>query len=261
MTSYITTELTDHVFKIGLNRPEKRNAINLDMMRQLASAFGEFEECKDARVAVVFGHGGHFCAGLELDDCADTLMSPLSPGFIPEGGRDPWGVLTPRPSRPVVVAVTGACVTVGIEMCLASEVVVAAADAKFAQLEVSRGIFPFGGSTVRWPLASGYQNAMRYLLTSDFFTSDEAKHMGLVQDVVPADDVIEHAMSLAKRIAAQAPLGVKAVMRSARLAQDHGQAAAIDALYPQIRSIYPTADAALGIRTFLDRERPFFAGE
>ncbi|MEM1152545.1 MAG: crotonase/enoyl-CoA hydratase family protein [Pseudomonadota bacterium] len=258
---FVTTEVRDQVFLIGLNRPKKMNGMNLQMMKDLAAAYGEFEDASDVRVGLVFAHGDHFCAGLELDDCAETLMSPLSDGFIPEGGRDPWGILTPRPSRPVVACVNGVCLTVGIELCLASDIVVASTSSRFQQLDISRGIYPFGGATIRWPLACGYQNAMKYLLTGDSLDVEEAHRIGLVQDVVEPGQVFDHAMAIALRIAAHAPRGVEATLRTARRMQDHGQAVGADALYPQIRSIYPTEDAQVGIKTFLDKERPIFSGQ
>ncbi len=260
MASLVKTELRDHVFLIGLNRPDKRNAMNLQFMQDLAMAYGEFEAEKDARVALLYGEGDHFCAGLELPDCAETLMSPHSPGFVPEGGRDPWGILTPRPSRPVVIAARGACLTVGVELCLASDIVVAGSDTLFAQLEISRGIFPFGGATIRWPLASGYQNAMRYLLTGDMFDAEEARRIGMVQDIVAPQKAFDHALSLARKIAAHAPKGVAATLRTARRVQDHGQSVGADSLYPEVRSIYPSEDAKIGIATFMDKQRPAFSG-
>lgn len=260
MSGLVTTELKDHIFLIGLNRVDKRNAMNFDMMKALASAFGEFEASEDARVALVFAHGDHFCAGLELPDCAEPLMSPHSESWLENEERDPWSVLTERPTRPIVLAAQGACLTVGVELCLASDIVVAGSNTKFAQLEISRGIFPFGGATVRWPLASGYQNAMRYLLTGDMFDAEEAKRIGLVQDIVDPANVYEHALSMAKRIAAHAPRGVRATLRTARRAQDHGLAVGSQSLYPEVRSIYMGEDAALGIKTFMDKERPTFSG-
>ena len=260
MPSLVTTELRDSVFLIRLNRADKRNAMNLEMMKALAAAYGEFEDSKTARVGLVYADGDHFCAGLELPDCADALMSPHTESWLEQNERDPWSILTERPTRPVVLAAQGACLTVGVELCLASDIVVAGSNTKFAQLEISRGIFPFGGATIRWPLASGYQNAMRYLLTGDLFDAEEARRIGIVQDIVDPEKVFDHAFAMAKRIAAHAPRGVRATLRTARRAQDHGLAAGAASLYPEVRSIYPSEDAALGIRTFMDKERPEFSG-
>ncbi|MEM9668705.1 MAG: crotonase/enoyl-CoA hydratase family protein [Pseudomonadota bacterium] len=261
MSNLVKTELRDSVFLIGLNRADKRNAMNFEMMKALAAAYGEFEANTDARVGLLYGEGDHFCAGLELPDCAEHLMSPKSESWLEADERDPWSILTERPTRPVVMAAQGACFTVGVELTLASDIVVAGDNAKFAQLEISRGIFPFGGGTIRWPLASGYQNAMRYLLTGDVFDAEEAKRLGMVQDIVAPGDVFDHSFSMAKRIAAHAPRGVRATLRTARRAQNHGLEAAADTLYPEVRSIYSTEDAAIGIKTFMDKKRPQFTGK
>lgn len=261
MSDLVTREVVGDVFLIGLNRADKRNAANVALLEELSLAFGEYEKNDQLRCAVLHAHGDHFCAGLEVTDCAEPLMAPTSKGFVPEGGIDPWGITTPRCSKPVIVAAKGYCMTIAIEICLAADIVVAADDAKFAQLEISRGLFPFGGATIRWPLASGYQNAMRYLLTGDMFGAEEAKRLGMVQDIVPADQVLDHAVSLAKKIAAHAPLGVKATLRTARQMQDHGHAVGVAALYPEIRTIYHTEDAKVGIETFLDKQRPIYKGQ
>lgn len=125
---------------------------------------------------------------------------------------DPWRTYGRPVAKPVVVAVHGLCLTLGVELLLAADVRVAADDARFAQLEIKRGLFPFGGGCARW--ACGWGNAMRYLLTGDELDADEARRIGLVQEVVPggAAAVLERALALAGSIAAQAPLGVQATL-------------------------------------------------
>ena len=260
MPNLITTEKDGHVFLIGLNRVDKRNAVNSEMIKELSAAYGAFERDSELRVALVYAHGDHFCGGLELAECAEPLMSPMAPPIFPEGGIDPWGIQTDLASKPVVLAAQGYTMTVAIEMCLASDIVIAADNAKFAQLEISRGLFPIGGGTTRWPLASGYQNAMRYLLTGDMFGAEEARRIGLVQDIVPPTELFDYALAMAKRIAAHAPLGVQATLRTARKMQDHGHRVAADSLYPEVRTMYSSEDAQIGIKTFMDRERPTYKG-
>ena len=104
---------------------------------------------------------------------------------MPEGGINPWQVEGQQLTKPVVIAVQGTCLTLGIELMLASDIVVAADSATFAQIEVARGILPFGGATIRFPRAVGWGNAMRWILTGDTFDAAEALRIGLVQEVVP----------------------------------------------------------------------------
>ena len=105
--------------------------------------------------------------------------------MVPEGGINPWQVDGRQLSKPVVIAVQGTCLTLGIELILASDMAVAAQSTRFAQIEVGRGILPFGGATIRFPRVAGWGNAMRWILTGDSFDAAEAHRMGLVQEIVP----------------------------------------------------------------------------
>ena len=258
MTELITTQRDEDVFLIGLNRVEKRNALNPEMLRGLAQAYTEYAHDKTLRVAVLHAHGEHFCGGLEFDACAEPLMSPTGEGLVPDGCVDPWGIKTDRVDKPVIMAAQGYCLTAALELCLASEIVIAADDAQFAQLEISRGAYPVGGGTTRWQLASGYQNSMRYLLTGDFFDAEEARRIGIVQDIVPPAELLDYAVAMAKKIAAQAPRGVRATIKTARAVQNHGQRAGANLLYPLIYAMYHTEDTQKGIATFQDRTRPVY---
>jgi enoyl-CoA hydratase/carnithine racemase len=216
-TSKVTVERQDHVLLIGLNRPEKLNAADMEMLQDLALAYGKLDSDPDLRVGLVFAHGDHFTAGLDLADVAPKLNAD-GLAMVPEGGLDPWGIQSRPVSKPVVVAIQGTCFTLGVELALNSEVVIAADNAKFAQLEVSRGILPFGGATKRLPRAAGWSNAMRYLLTGDSFDAETAHRLGIVTEIVPVGSEKERALEIANKIATQAPLAVQATLASARAA-------------------------------------------
>lgn len=258
MTDAITTKREDDIFLIGLNRPEKRNAFTPEMLIDMAKAYTVYAHDDSLRVAILHAHGDHFCGGLELDRCAESLMSPTGEPLVPHGYIDPWGIKTPRVHKPVIMAAKGYTLTAAIELALASDIVVAADTAQFAQLEITLGAYPVGGATTRWPLASGYQNAMRYLLTGDFFDVHEAKRIGLVQDIVPPEELDEYVLAMAKRIAAMAPRGVRNTIKTARMMQDHGQQAAADMIYPLINAMYHTEDLQDGLAAFAERKRPVF---
>jgi enoyl-CoA hydratase/carnithine racemase len=211
----ITLETKDHVLLIGLNRPEKLNAADMELLEQLSLAYGKLDKDPNLRVAVVFAHGDHFTAGLDLADVAPKLSAD-GLAMVPEGGLDPWGIQTKSVSKPVVMAIKGTCFTLGVELALNSEIVIAAENAVFAQLEVSRGILPFGGAAKKMPRSAGWSNAMRYLLTGEKFDALKAKELGIVTEVVPVGSELNRALQLAKLIAAQAPLAVQATLASAR---------------------------------------------
>src|SRR5262249_44256048 len=183
------------------------------------------------RCGVVYAHGDHFTGGLDLGDVAPKIMAGGG-ALVPPGKVDPWGVHGRQRQKPVVMAVRGLCLTLGIELALAVDVVVAASDARFAQIEIKRGIFPFGGATFRLVATAGWGNAMRWLLTGDEFGAAEAHRIGLVQEVVAPGEERARAIAIAETIAAQAPLGVLATIASARRLSD--ETAAAEALMPEI---------------------------
>lgn len=255
----VVTERRGHVLLIGLNRPEKRNAADFAMLQQLALAYGELERDPELRVGLVHALGDHFSAGLDLADIGPRL-GPDGVEFVPEGGIHPWQVDGRSLSKPVVIAVQGTCLTLGIELMLASDVVVAAASTRFGQLEVARGILPFGGATIRFPRAAGWGNAMRWMLTGDLFDAEEARRIGLVQEIVPDGEQLTRALELAGRIAAQAPLAVQATLANARTAVRDGDAAAESGLQPALARLAASADARIGMEAFLTRQPAEFTG-
>ena len=249
--SRVSLERRGHVLLIGLDRVAKRNAFDLDLLNALSLAYGEFEADSQARVAVVFAHGEHFTAGLDLVSASGALTQGWQ---VPSGGCDPWGVFVgPRVSKPVIVAAHGYCLTIGIELMLAADINLCASNTRFAQMEVQRGIFPFGGATLRFHQIAGWGNAMRWLLTGDEFDAHDALRLGLVQEVMASEDLLPRAIELATRIARQAPLGVQATLMSARLARLEGEAVAAAALPPMVEQLLNSEDAKEGVCAMLEK--------
>lgn len=247
------------MFLIGFNRPEKRNAADFALLQQLALAYGELERDPELRVGLVHAVGDHFTAGLDLADVGPRL-GPNGIDIVPAGGLNPWQVDGRALSKPVVMAVQGTCLTLGIELMLASDISVAAESAMFGQIEVARGILPFGGATIRFPRTVGWGNAMRWILTGDMFDAREAHRLGLVQEIVPDGTQFDRALELAERIAAQAPLAVQATLANARKAIREGDAAAEADLQPMLARLAATEDARIGMEAFLSRQPATFVG-
>jgi len=258
-TPRVTVERDGHVLLIGLNRAEKRNAADFALLQQLSLAYGELERDPDLRVGLVFAHGDHFTGGLDLADVGPRIGTE-GLDIVPEGGIDPWQVSGQQLSKPVVIAVQGTCLTLGIELILASDIAVAADSTTFGQIEVARGILPFGGATIRFPRVAGWGNAMRWILTGDTFPAAEALRIGLVQEVVPHGEQFTRARELAQRVAAQAPLAVQAALNSARIAVRDGDAAAEAALQPELVRLASSEDAAIGMTAFVTRTPAEFIG-
>lgn len=256
----ITTERRGHVFLIGLNRPQKRNAFTLEMLDELALAVGELEADPELWCGVLFAHGEHFTAGLDLGDVSPALQANGSLS-TPEGGRQPWRLDGEPYTTPLVCAVQGWCLTIGIELMLASDVRVAAADARFKQLEVQRGIYPFCGATLRMPREAGWGNAMRWLLTGDEFDAQEAHRIGLVQELVEPGTELERAIALAERIATvAAPLGVRETLLSAQAAIPRAEREAATGLQQAAIPLMRSEDGAEGLASFVERREARFAG-
>ncbi|KFN43467.1 crotonase/enoyl-CoA hydratase family protein [Arenimonas oryziterrae] len=256
----LTLERRGHVLLMGFNRADKRNAFDVDTYRALASAYGELDRDPDLRVGVLFGHGEHFTAGLDLTQWAPVLAQGRL-AELPEGGIEPFGLDEDRRCRkPVVVAAQGVSFTVAIELMLAADIRVAATDARFAQMEVLRGFFPCGGATVRLMQEIGWGNAQRYILTGEEFDGAEAFRLGLVQQLVAPGQQLDAAVQIAQRIAAAAPLGVQAALASSRLARRQGERAALDALMPALPAMLRTEDMQEAVRAFGERRQAVFTG-
>jgi len=254
--SKVTTEKVGHVLKIGLNRPDKMNAADEEMLHQLALAYGELEKDKELRVGLVFAHGDHFTAGLDLFDVGPKMQTGKLQ-LVPVGGIDPWGIQTKQVSKPVVMATRGTCFTLGVELALASDIVIAASDSKFAQLEVARAILPFGGGTIRLPKVAGHAKAMQYLLTGDSFGANEALAMGMINEIVEPGQELARAMQFAEKIAAQAPLAVQATLASARNADSENEK---QQLFIRLGNLMATKDVERGMQAFISKQPAQFEG-
>ncbi len=254
----LSIDRLDHVVIVALNRPKKLNSFSLAMLRELSEAYTAYEADPELRCLLLCAHGDHFTAGLDLAEVGPAVAAGQE--LFPPGAVDPLDLMDPRRSKPVVIAVQGWCLTIGVELCLASDIRLAAKDTRFEQKEVQRGIMPFGGGTLRWPAVAGWGDAMRWLLTGDRFDATEAHRIGLVQEVVEGELLFDRALWIAQRVAAQAPLAVQATRASARLAVERGHEAAKAALMDQARGLFDTADAREGVMSFLERRPAKFEG-
>ena len=260
MTDVVTVELVDHVLRIGVNRPEKYNAHDLAVIDALGHAYARLATDDDARVGVLFGHGDHFSSGLQLDEVGPHVAEHGAGALAGTSGYDPYGLWGEPCPKPVVMAVQGVAFTLSIELALASDIRIAASDVRFRQLEIGRGIIPFGGATVRAQQQLGWGNAMRFLLTAEEFGADEALRIGLVQEVVEPGEQLDRAVEIATTIARQAPLGVAGTLANARIARSDGPAAAREHLAGLLPGILTSEDAAEGVQSFLERRDAEFSG-
>jgi enoyl-CoA hydratase len=247
--------LDGHVATFTLDRPAQRNAVDPSVARELGDAVARFEADPDAWVGILTGEGPHFCAGADLKAIAGGQGGELATA---EGGFAGW-VRYPR-TKPVVAAVRGYALAGGTELALACDLIVAADDAVFGVPEVTRGIVAAAGGLFRLPRALPPAVARELVLTGDRLTAADAHRHGMVNRLVPADDVLREAQALADRICQNAPVAVRAslaVVKAAdQLTEEQAWAASAEAMATARRS----EDAMEGPRAFAEKRAPRWTG-
>jgi enoyl-CoA hydratase len=235
----VRTETHGTVLKIIIDNPAKMNAFHPDMMEQLSDALTLLDRSPELRVGVLCAEGKHFTAGLDIDPFA----------------------LANRCRKPIVTAVQGVVYTVGIEMMLAGDIVIAADDCRFCQMESKRGIAPLGGAHFRYLSRAGWGDAMYHLFLCDEYDAARAFKIGFVQEVVPAGQQIDRAMEIAQLIAANAPLGIQVTKAGALKYHEVGEAAAIAYIDDIREMVMDSDDAREGIQSFVERRAAVFTGK
>ncbi|MFT3956341.1 MAG: enoyl-CoA hydratase-related protein [Piscinibacter sp.] len=261
-------ETVDGIRLLTLNRPQRRNALSPELICRLADAIVAANADAEVRVLVLTGSGHQaFCSGGDLETAI-----PLMTGA--RDAQDDWDrrlladPLVMQASslrgfplhKPVVAAVNGHCMAAGMELLLGTDLRIASCDARFGLPEVRRGIIPFAGSLVRLPAQVGHANAMMLMLTGEPIDAAEALRIGLVNEVVAAQDVLPRAMQRARQIAANAPLAVQAVKRVAVEACGLPQAQGFRLEDEAKALLMVTEDAREGPRAFLEGRAPVFRG-
>ena len=257
----IDCEVRDAVLLIGINRPAKRNGFTPKMYRELGEAYTRLDDDPALRVGVLHALGDHFTAGLDLPTIAPLMQRGEK--AVPLGLVDPVNLGMDgyrRRTKPMVVAVKGITYTLGIELMLAADIVIAADNCRFSQLEVKRGIMATGGATLRMAERAGLGNALLHLLTGDEFGSAEALRLNFVQEVVLASTAMDKTLAIANAIAAQAPLAVVATRLNALKALEQGPVVAMHEFIDTQQRLSRSEDAAEGVRSFVERRAARFQG-
>ena len=254
----VSREIQQHIFLIGLDRIDKRNAFDSHMIDDLSRALTEYEDNDQLRCAIIFAHGDHFTAGLDLTELQPKMASGIfssDPNII-----NPWGTSGRKRKKPVIVAVHGYCYTAGIELLLNADIAIAQNNTQFTQIEVLRGILPFGGATSRFVKSAGWSNAMRYLLTGDLFDAQTALNLNLITELT-ADRPLNRAIELAQRIAKAAPLAVQATLAAAKDAIELSESESFENLNKHLKPLLASNDAQEGVKAMLERREPLFTGK
>jgi enoyl-CoA hydratase len=252
--SSVLTEFADGVAVITINRPEARNAVNLEVANGIAAAVDEFESRGDLTVAILTGAGGTFCAGMDLKAFARGERPALP-------GRGFGGLTERPPAKPLIAAVEGWALAGGCELALAADLIVAARDAKFGLPEVKRGLVAAAGGLLRLPKILPYQLAMQVALTGEPLTAEAAHAHGLVNVLAEPGQALAAARGLAATIAANGPLAVRATKQIMAMAIDYASADAFAAQREFVDPVFTSADAQEGARAFAEKRAPVWKGE
>ena len=251
---YSRSDHDERVCRIGLNRPEQRNAVNIAMAMALRDAVSRFEEDSSARVAVLYGVGEVFCAGMDLA----AFASGERPGLDDDDGFAYF--VRRRRAKPIIAAVEGGAFAGGFEIMLACDLAIAATGARFAVPEVKRGLIAAGGGAVRLPARLPPAVAREMLLTGDAISSKRAYELGLVNAIVQQGTARQAAEALAGRVAENAPLALEATLALCHSVSESGEQQGWSEAARMWRLIEASEDAREGAVAFIEKRKPVWRG-
>ena len=254
----IDYEKKGRIALITMNRPEVMNCLNQADVEALGEAWLDFRDDDQLWVGILTGAGDKaFSAGADLGELAPKLNSgemPISPTY-------PGFLKNIKCFKPIIAAVNGFCLAGGTEMLQGTDIRIAVREATFGIPEVKWGIFPAAGSTVRLPRQIPFCWAMEILLVGDAITAEQALQIGLINRIVPIEELMESAFSLAERICENGPLSVRAIKESALRSYDIPEEHAYFLESFMAKQVFGTRDAREGPRAFLEKRKPVFEGK
>lgn len=249
----ISTRLEDGILSIYINRPDKKNALTQDMYTALCEALDELDSNPQARVGFITGTPDCFTAG---NDLADFLNSPPTPGSEPPVFR--FLKTLPRVEKPLVAAVNGPAVGIGTTLLLHCDLVYAAREAKLQLPFASLGACPEAGSALLLPQTMGYQKAAELLMLCDFFSGEQGKELGLINEVFSADDYQEKAYAQAKRIALQPASSMRVTKMLLKKSNEKALADIMEIEMDYFARMLRSPEAKEAISAFMEKRKPDF---
>jgi len=261
-------EVRNHIAYLTLNRPQVHNAINPELVVQLAGAWKRVNDDSEIRVVIVTGSGDKaFSAGADLGRMIPLLTGARKPEdewdqkLVANRKQGDWALLRHYDvDKPIIAAVNGFCIAGGFELMQATDLRIAADHARFGLQEVKWAIIPAAGSLVRLQRQMPYCKAMEMLLTGNLIDAQEAYRLGLVNYVVPASRVMARAEELAATIAANGPIAVCAIKQGVRRAVGHSYEEGFKIENEVARPVMKSEDAREGPRAFMEKRKPNYHG-
>jgi len=263
----VLVERDGHVATVTLNRPDKRNAFNAEVLCRLCDAWDMIDGDDDVRVAILTGADGNFSAGADLDRLVSAMVQGLPPETeFEQRIRDDFTLIfkgflkTHTLSKPLVAAVEGYCYAGGMEILQNCDLRVAGENASLALTEVCRSLFPMAGSTVRLRRQISYVDAMEILLVGKPFSGRDAERLRVVNYAVADGTAMARARELADAIAANGPLAVKAIKQAVVETEFMAEADAFEREMAIGLPVFNSEDAKEGPRAFLEKRPAKFVG-
>lgn len=249
----IKTKLEDGILSIYMDRPDKKNALTHDMYTALNDALDELENNSEARVGFITGTKEIFTAG---NDLADFLNNPPAPGTQPPVFK--YIKKLPTLTKPLVAAVNGPAIGIGVTMLLHCDLVYASTDSKLQMPFASLGACPEAGASVLLPRAMGHQRAAQLLMLSDFFTAEEGKEWGIINDVFSSDEYQAKAYEQAKRLALQPASSLRVTKMMLRKAHKEELDAIMDMEIEYFAKMLESPEAKEALNAFMEKRKPDF---
>lgn len=241
---------------LRINRPDARNALNMEVRKTLVKGLADMTENDSIRAIVLAGSAKAFAAGADIKEMAGV-------GSIEQmqrGSHKLWRAIYSCP-KPVIAAVNGLALGGGCELAMTCDIIIAGESAKFGQPEVKIGIIPGGGGTQRFPRTVGKFKAMRYVLTGDIFGAKEASDMNLVSEVVPDAEVEKRAVAMAVKIAELPPLAIQLAKEAVIRGMDASLETGLTLESRTLQLLFASQDQKEGMTAFIEKRKPKFTGK
>ncbi len=256
MTDLVLLERpAESVVLLRINRPEVRNALNLEVRKLLAKHLAELGDDSTTRAVVLTGNDKSFAAGADIKEMAGAGTIEM----LQRGVHKLWRAIAGCP-KPVIAAVSGYALGGGCELAMTCDIIVAGESARFGQPEVNIGIIPGGGGTQRLTRAVGKYKAMKYILTGEQFSAKEALDMGLISEMVPDPEVEGRAIDLARQIAVLPPLAIQLAKEAVLAGMEAPLSSALALETKSLQILFSSQDQKEGMRAFIEKRRPKFSG-
>lgn len=262
MPEFIDYRLDEHVGVITLNRPEIMNALNRQMYAELEQAFRDAHRDPEVRCVVLTGNGRAFCSG---DDVKQIMLGEQRDETVTRL-RDAKPKPTPAAAavlecdKPVIAAVNGPAVGWGMDLTLFADIRIASEAAKFGELFIKRGLVADLGGLWRLPRVVGPSKAAELLFTGDIISAQEAERIGLVSKVVPPAELMDTAMAMARKIAANPPIALRYMKEGLRRSVHASIAEMGEYVGNSLAYLFTTEDHREGAMSFVERREPVFKG-